>query len=125
MTTEVFVELTESRCRVRCGTRKRELYVARSQFWRFVVDDDSAPPTQGSDRIKGAYAWRRYLEWVFLSCIFTFVVSDRSLPATRHGGRITLGSDFPVESIDPLKGFYAAVSRRSEDGKSPMGSDGW
>ena len=55
----------------------------------------------------------------------TFLVSDRSLPATRHGGRITLGSDFPVESIDPLKGFYAAVSRRSEDGKSPMGSDGW
>lgn len=47
------------------------------------------------------------------------------LPPTRHGGRITLGSDFPVESIDPLKGFYAAVSRRSEDGKSPMGPDGW
>ncbi|KAK8846587.1 hypothetical protein IAR55_005673 [Kwoniella newhampshirensis] len=58
----------------------------------------------GPERIKGAYAWRTYLN---------------------HGGRIALGSDFPVESIDPLKGFYAAVTRRSEDGKSPHGPGGW
>ncbi|WWC87351.1 uncharacterized protein L201_002240 [Kwoniella dendrophila CBS 6074] len=58
----------------------------------------------GPERIKGAYAWRSYLN---------------------HGGRITLGSDFPVESIDPLKGFYAAVTRLSEDGKSPHGKGGW
>lgn len=44
---------------------------------------------------------------------------------TRAGGRITLGSDFPVESIDPLKGFYAAVTRLDENGNSPMGKDGW
>nr|XP_019008917.1 amidohydrolase [Kwoniella pini CBS 10737]OCF47698.1 amidohydrolase [Kwoniella pini CBS 10737] len=58
----------------------------------------------GPERIKGAYAWRTYLN---------------------HGGRLTLGSDFPVESIDPLKGFYAAVTRLSEDGKSPQGKGGW
>ncbi|WWD00123.1 hypothetical protein V866_007031 [Kwoniella sp. B9012] len=58
----------------------------------------------GPERIKGAYAWRSYLN---------------------HGGRITLGSDFPVESIDPLKGFYAAVTRLSEDGRSPHGKEGW
>ncbi|KAJ9103233.1 hypothetical protein QFC21_002656 [Naganishia friedmannii] len=58
----------------------------------------------GPERIKGAYAWRRYLQ---------------------AGGRITLGSDFPVESIDPLKGFYAAVTRLDENGHSPMGKDGW
>ncbi|WVW78929.1 hypothetical protein I302_100892 [Kwoniella bestiolae CBS 10118] len=58
----------------------------------------------GPDRIKGAYAWRSYLN---------------------HGGRITLGSDFPVESIDPLKGFYAAVTRLAEDGQSPQGKGGW
>ena len=40
-------------------------------------------------------------------------------------GRIALGSDFPVESINPLKGFYAAVTRLSESGKSPHGPDGW
>lgn len=43
----------------------------------------------------------------------------------RAGGRITLGSDFPVESVDPLKGFYAAVTRLDENGKSPMGKGGW
>ncbi|WWD21904.1 hypothetical protein CI109_106392 [Kwoniella shandongensis] len=58
----------------------------------------------GSERIKGAYAWRTYLN---------------------HGGRIALGSDFPVESIDPLKGYYAAVTRLSEDGRSPHGPGGW
>lgn len=36
-----------------------------------------------------------------------------------------MGSDFPVESIDPLKGFYAAVTRLAEDGTSPQGKDGW
>ena len=41
------------------------------------------------------------------------------------GGRIALGSDFPVESIDPLKGFYAAVTRLDESGDSPHGKNGW
>ncbi|RSH90101.1 hypothetical protein EHS25_001434 [Saitozyma podzolica] len=58
----------------------------------------------GPERIKGAYAWRTYLN---------------------HGGRIALGSDFPVESIDPLKGFYAAVTRLSESGESPHDKGGW
>jgi hypothetical protein len=55
------------------------------------------------------------------------VISARRLTAMgyRAGGRITLGSDFPVESIDPLKGFYAAVTRLNEDGNSPMGKYGW
>ena len=38
---------------------------------------------------------------------------------------IPLGSDFPVESVNPLLGFYAAVSRLSVDGKSPHGPNGW
>jgi len=41
------------------------------------------------------------------------------------GARITLGSDFPVESMNPLSGFYAAVTRVSPDGKSPHGPEGW
>lgn len=41
------------------------------------------------------------------------------------GARVTLGSDFPVESINPLSGFYAAISRLSFDGKSPHGPSGW
>ncbi len=38
---------------------------------------------------------------------------------------IAIGSDFPVESVNPLLGFYAAVSRLSVDGKSPHGPTGW
>jgi predicted amidohydrolase YtcJ len=38
---------------------------------------------------------------------------------------LPLGSDFPVEDINPLLGFYAAVSRLSPAGDSPHGKGGW
>ena len=38
---------------------------------------------------------------------------------------LPLGSDFPIEGINPLLGFYAAVSRLSVDGDSPHGPGGW
>jgi len=38
---------------------------------------------------------------------------------------LPLGSDFPVEGINPLLGFYAAVTRLSVSGQSPHGSQGW
>lgn len=41
------------------------------------------------------------------------------------GARLTLGSDFPVESMNPLSGFYAAISRLSPKGDSPHGPNGW
>jgi predicted amidohydrolase YtcJ len=49
----------------------------------------------GPERIKGAYAWRTLLE--------TGVV-------------IPGGSDFPVEDINPLWGFYAAITRQDHVG---------
>ncbi|HSF41279.1 MAG TPA: amidohydrolase family protein, partial [Thermoanaerobaculia bacterium] len=55
----------------------------------------------GERRLEGAYAWRRVLT---------------------SGGRLALGSDFPVESADPRLGLYAAVTRQDSDGK-PAG--GW
>ena len=55
----------------------------------------------GDDRLRGAYAWRRLLD---------------------GGARLALGSDFPVERVDPLLGFYAAVTRQDGDGQ-PAG--GW
>ncbi|TFK71571.1 hypothetical protein BDN72DRAFT_869936 [Pluteus cervinus] len=60
----------------------------------------------GSARTKGAYAYQTLLQSSPL----------RILP---------LGSDFPVESVNPLLGFYAAVSRLSVDGTSPHGPNGW
>ncbi|MFH1863012.1 MAG: amidohydrolase, partial [bacterium] len=55
----------------------------------------------GSKRTKGAYAWRTLLE---LGCPFP------------------CGSDFPVESPNPLWGIYAAVTRQDHQGH-PEG--GW
>jgi len=60
----------------------------------------------GSERIKSAYAYKTMLE-----------LSDQHI--------LPLGSDFPVEGVNPLLGFYAAVSRLSKDGKSPHGPNGW
>ena len=49
----------------------------------------------GPERIKGAYAWRRFLK------------QDQHLP---------FGSDFPVEGANPLWGIYAAVTRMDQKG---------
>ena len=55
----------------------------------------------GADRVRGAYAWRRLVD---------------------SGARLALGSDFPVERVDPLLGFHAAVTRQDAD-DAPAG--GW
>lgn len=55
----------------------------------------------GKDRAQGAYAWRSFLE---------------------SGCVIPCGSDFPVESPNPLLGIYAAVTRQDPNGH-PEG--GW
>jgi predicted amidohydrolase YtcJ len=54
----------------------------------------------GPDRILGAYAWRSFVD---------------------DGNRLPLGSDFPVESVRPLWGIYAAVTRQDHDGWPPGG----
>ncbi|KAL7746462.1 hypothetical protein RI367_008217 [Sorochytrium milnesiophthora] len=60
----------------------------------------------GPKRILGAYAWQSLL--------------TAGVPA------LPLSSDFPVESPDPLLGFYAAVTRKFTDGTWPGESkDGW
>ncbi len=48
----------------------------------------------GPARIKGAYAYRQLLE---------------------QAGLLALGSDFPVEHINPLYGFHAAIARVDKD----------
>lgn len=54
----------------------------------------------GPERILGAYAWRRMLG---------------------SGARLALGSDFPVEQVDPRLGLYAAVTRQDRAGQPPGG----
>ena len=38
------------------------------------------------------------------------------------GANLTFGSDWTVSSLNPLMGIYAAVTRRTRDGKN---QDGW
>lgn len=49
----------------------------------------------GAERAKGAYAWRTILN---------------------AGGRLALGSDFPVEDVNPFFGLLAAVTRQDQKG---------
>lgn len=54
----------------------------------------------GPERIKGAYAWRTVLN---------------------SGARLALGSDFPVEDVNPFFGIYSAVTRQDQQGNPPGG----
>jgi hypothetical protein len=63
-------------------------------------DKNMAENRVGAERIKGAYAWRKFLN--------TGVV-------------IPNGTDAPVELINPFHGLFAAVTRQSRDGQPPGG----
>jgi hypothetical protein len=55
----------------------------------------------GPERVKGAYAWRRFLSL---------------------GVAVPNGSDFPVEEPNPLYGFYSAITRQDRQGNP---KEGW
>jgi predicted amidohydrolase YtcJ len=55
----------------------------------------------GSERIKYTHPYRSFLD---------------------NGVKVCFGTDWPVVTIDPLLTLYAAVTRRTVDGKNP---DGW
>jgi predicted amidohydrolase YtcJ len=71
------------------------------QFTHCTSDMPWAGDRVGDSRLEGAYAWRSLMN---------------------AGSRIPGGSDYPVESIDPLLGIYAAVTRQDLQG-NPAG--GW
>ena len=54
----------------------------------------------GPERVKGAYAWRKFIEQKVV---------------------IAGGSDAPVESINPILGIYAAVTRKDLKGYPEKG----
>ncbi|KAJ7737257.1 amidohydrolase 3 [Mycena maculata] len=78
--------------------------IASVQPTHVISDMWYAQDRLGPERIKTLYAFRSLLE---------------------SGARITLGSDFPVETMNPLAGFYAAITRVSLTGDSPHGPGGW
>lgn len=74
--------------------------IASMQPTHATSDMGWAEQRVGPERIKGAYAWQRYLH---------------------SGARLALGSDFPVEQVDPRLGLYSAVTRQDRDGQPPGG----
>jgi len=74
--------------------------IASMQPTHATSDMPWAETRVGKERLAGAYAWQRFL------------AADV---------RLALGSDFPVESVDPRLGLYAAVTRQDRDGQ-PAGS---
>jgi predicted amidohydrolase YtcJ len=74
--------------------------VASIQATHATSDMRWAEARLGPERLKGAYAWRRFLEL---------------------GVAVANGSDFPVESPNPLLGFYAAITRQDRNGEPEAG----
>ncbi|MCK7592876.1 amidohydrolase [Pseudomarimonas salicorniae] len=75
--------------------------IASMQPTHATSDMGWAEQRVGPLRIVGGYAWRSFRD---------------------AGVRLALGSDFPVEHIDPLAGLYAAITRQDAKGQ-PAG--GW
>jgi predicted amidohydrolase YtcJ len=75
--------------------------IASMQPYHAIDDGRWAQKRIGPERIKTTYAFRSLLD---------------------QGATLAFGSDWTVAPIEPLLGIYAAVTRRTLDGKNP---DGW
>ena len=74
--------------------------VASMQPYHAIDDGRWAEKKIGHERAKGTYAFRSLLD---------------------AGAILTFGSDWTVAPINPLLGVYAAVTRRTLDGRNPKG----
>jgi predicted amidohydrolase YtcJ len=75
--------------------------IASMQPSHLLDDERWAGSRLGADRLQGAYAWHTM---------------------EKSGVHLAFGTDYPVESIDPLRGLYACVTRELPSG-GPAG--GW
>ncbi|HAZ95403.1 MAG TPA: amidohydrolase, partial [Porticoccaceae bacterium] len=64
-------------------------------------DMNMAADRIGDERLKGAYAWRTFLD---------------------QGSRVVSGSDYPIELANPFHGIHAGVTRQNHDN---MPDGGW
>ena len=74
--------------------------IASMQPTHATSDMPWAAQRLGVERLKGAYAWQRFLH--------------EQVP-------LAFGSDFPVESPNPMLGIYAAITRQDLKGQPPGG----
>ena len=82
--------------------RLAQLDVIASMQPTHATSDMETADRYWGDRTQYSYAWRTMLD---------------------SGATLVFGSDAPIESIDPLPGLYAAVTRRRADGSPDP--DGW
>jgi predicted amidohydrolase YtcJ len=69
--------------------------IASMQPSHLLTDMTWAGARLGPERVKRAYAWKSFLD---------------------HGVTLAFGTDYPVESVSPFRGLYAAVTRQNEAG---------
>jgi len=74
--------------------------IASMQPTHATSDMNMAEDRVGPERIKGGYAWQRFLD---------------------QGTVVAAGSDFPVEHSNPFYGLYSAVTRQDHQGNPPSG----
>lgn len=74
--------------------------IASMQPYHAIDDGRWAETELGPERIHESYAWKSLLD---------------------AGATLAFGSDWPVAPLDPVMGIYAAVTRRTLDGKTPGG----
>ena len=74
--------------------------IASMQPYHCIDDGRWAEKRIGRERAKGTYAFRSLLD---------------------AGAVLAFGSDWSVAPLDPVMGIYAAVTRRTLDGKHPSG----
>jgi predicted amidohydrolase YtcJ len=70
--------------------------IASMQPNHLLTDMNWATSRLGAQRAEHSYSWAEFLQ---------------------HGVPLAFGTDYPVEPVTPFRGLYAAVTRRSEDGK--------
>jgi predicted amidohydrolase YtcJ len=70
--------------------------IASMQPNHLLTDMNWAEARLGPKRAAHSYAWAEFL---------------------RKGVTLAFGTDYPVEPVTPFRGLYAAVTRKSEDGK--------
>ncbi|GAA5992955.1 hypothetical protein JCM5350_003058 [Sporobolomyces pararoseus] len=75
--------------------------VASFQPTHATSDMDYVESRIGPERVRGAYAWRKIIS---------------------SGAPYALGSDFPVESVDPFLGLYASITRKYSPASPRTGS---
>ncbi len=78
----------------------RDKVIASMQPYHAIDDGRWAEKRIGKDRAKTTYAFRSLLD---------------------AGATLAFGTDWTVAPLDPMLSIYAAVTRRTLDGKNPMG----